>query len=682
MKTIFSRLFIFCFILLLGFERVGVSIVMADGTYAGIGTSDGADGSNDAINFAQGRVWTIDQYGKYIWSTQNRDGSSHWAWSNNSGSSWTQGSESYSFLTRASVAYDSINDKLHVIWTATNASDGIIYRRYGITRDGSNNITALSREDSSNINLQLDTSASRNLEQAAAYWVNDGSTNGILVAVWSKNGGSLNEVRASMRKLSLSAADGVAGNWVSLDGTGDTFGTDPPAVAADKVYTSGSGSNAVGILKRGGTGSHKDDFYIFVATSGSNQVLAYRATWKAASGDWGNGWTAIGQVGAMDTSSGYNLKYQLITKPVLDSTNDRLYIGWARWKDGTNGDTVSIAYLNATDAASSTIDVYSALGTHSYAPTLDIAYDSTMDKLYVAYIESTTNGDNGSIDYKTYDGSSLSTSSRFYTSPGGSAGADGSADIPILFENRQNGRLLFAFRINGALPPTAGDKHVIDWGYVTLPTPTPTPTPTPSPSPTPAASSTTTNSTPSMPKAPVCSVRPPGQKEPWIYADTTTATSATIYFTEASQPFSEYVVSYGQGTSSTGYGTTIVTGPGLRTITLSSLSPNTQYVVKLRAGNSCAVGPWSAEHTIRTKKMGGVGIRSSIVFEQRPSTPKVLDPLVIKNPSSPTPLVTPVPNKVRPSGTPIATVFPTATPTTPIQTESFILRVLKFFRLR
>jgi len=54
--------------------------VRAEGTYQGIGTGDGTDGSNDAINFSQGRVWTIDQYGKYIWLTQTRvSTTTHWA---------------------------------------------------------------------------------------------------------------------------------------------------------------------------------------------------------------------------------------------------------------------------------------------------------------------------------------------------------------------------------------------------------------------------------------------------------------------------------------------------------------------------------------------------------------------------------------------------------------------------
>lgn len=600
-------------------------VILADGTYAAIGTGDGADGSADAINFSQGRVWTIDQYGKYIWITQGRvNTTSHWAWSNDDGSTWTQGSESYTFLNRASVAYDSINDKLHVIWTATDSNDGIIYRRYGITRDGSNNITAISREDASNVNLQLNTTGTRTLEQAVAYWVNDGSADGILIAVWSIRDGSLNETRASMRKLTISAADGVAANWVALDGTGDSFPSDAPAVAADKIYTDSSGSNAASVIRRGGTGIHKDDLYIFVAEEDDavDAVLGYRATWNSGAGDWSGGWTSLGTIGEMNTSFGYGLKYQLITKPVLDTTNDRLYVGWARWKDLTDRDTVSMAYLDSTDTVSSTIDVYSALATHSYAPTIDIAYDATMDQVYAAYVLSTTNGDNGSIDYKTYDGTTLSSSTRFYTSPGGTAGENGSADIPILYENRYNGRLLFGFRINGALPPTVSEPHTIDWGYITLPTPTPTPSPTPTPTPTPTAapssssSSSSSSSGPSTPVPPVCGSQSPGNRAPWIYAGESSTDAITLYFTEAESPFDQYYISYGYSDGDWRFGTSTGAYAGMRTFTISSLTPNTTYYFRMRAGNGCATGPWSnTEFKLTTKKKV---ILSSALFQTVP----------------------------------------------------------------
>lgn len=577
--------------------------ILSDGTYTSLGTADSADGSNDALNFSQGRVWTIDQYGKYIWLTQARGPTSHWAWSNDSGANWSQGSESYSFLTRGSVAYDSINDVLHVIWEATDSNDGIIYRRYSITRDGSNNITAISRVDSGTVNLQLDTSASRTLVQPVAIWVNDGSADGTLVAIWSKSGSSLNEVRGSMRTLSMTGNDGTAGNWVALDGTADTFSTDAPAVAADKIYNDTSGTNSASASIRGGTGSRKDDLYVFVAESDDNSadsVLGYRAIWNSSSSDWSGGWQSPVTVGAMDTSSGYTLKEQLITKPVLDADNDRLYVGWARWKSGGDGDTASFAYLNSSDTASSTFDAYASLGTHSYAPTLDIAYDDTLDDLYVSYVESTTNGTNGSIDYKTFDGTTLGSQTRFYTTPGGSAGANGSADIPILYEARSsNDRLLFAFRINGALPPTAGDPHTIDWGYITLgaaPTPTPTPSASSTSQPPVVYGLSSTTDPPS------CNASTPPQT-PDLFQIDAAGTFANLYFTTVTSSTSGYQISYGLDQNSNNYSDSFGYSGNEWIISrvIGGLSPNTTYYFKIRATNGCNAGNWSKTVQIKTR---------------------------------------------------------------------------------
>ncbi len=79
----------------LGWWLVQVKPVQADGTYAKIGTAAGNDCGTDCINFSQGRVWTIDKYGKYIWLTEDRANNYHWwTWSNDKGAIWTQGATS------------------------------------------------------------------------------------------------------------------------------------------------------------------------------------------------------------------------------------------------------------------------------------------------------------------------------------------------------------------------------------------------------------------------------------------------------------------------------------------------------------------------------------------------------------------------------------------------------------
>lgn len=601
MRRFYSLLIILiCFIT---FSALTFPQALSEGTYSGIGTADGLDGSADAINFSQGRVWTIDQYGKYIWLTEGRDPQEHhWTWSNDLGATWEQGAQNYAALNRGSVAYDSNNDKLHVIWTGDANSDGIIYRRYGLTRDGSNNITAITREDSANINLQLDTSASRTLSSPVALWVDDGSTNGILVAVWTKTGTSLTEIRASMRRLSLSAADGVAGNWVALDGTGDTFSTDPPAVAADKVYGSTSTGEIFASAKvRGGSGARKDDIYIFGSEDVSpvSRLLAYRGVWDSVDKDWSGGFQSPVTVGQVNNGAGgYSLKFQLITKPVIDETNDRLYIGWARWKTGGDGDTVSFAYLDSTDTASSVFDAYASLGTHSYAPTLDIAFDDTRDEFYISYVESTTNGTNGSIDYKVFDGTTLGTQTRFYTNSTGTAGEDGSADIPILYESRSsNDRLLFAFRINGQLPPTLADPHTIDWGYITLAA-----APTPTPSSSSSSQSPTVHGITSSTEPPACTDSAPNGI-PDLFQIDTAGTFVNLHFTTVANSTTGYQISYGIEKNDSLYGDSFGFD-GKEWITnrvVGGLTTNTNYSFKIKAVNGCNAGAWSKTVQIKTK---------------------------------------------------------------------------------
>ena len=598
---------------------------LADGTYANLGTADALDGSADAINFSQGRVWTIDQYGKYIWLTQGRSGpNAHWAWSNDLGANWSQGAESYSFLIRGSVAYDSINDKLHVIWT-TNQCDsggGIIYRRYGITRDGSNNITAIAREDSGNINLQLDITGDVPCQQPVAIWNDDGTTNGSLIAIWTKAGGGRNEVRASMRQLSLSAADGVATNWAAPDGTADVFSTNAPEVDADMVYGANAGSNGSSAKIRGGSGSKKDDLYVFVQTT-QGSVLSYRAAWNDGTSNWSGGWQTPVTVASFTSTSGYDAKRELITKPVIDTTNDRLYIGWADYLAGGLGDSVRFAYLDSDDNVSTLYTAYSANGTHSYAPTLDIAFDDTRDEFYVAYVESTTNGDNGSIDYKVFDGTTLGDEVRFYTSPGGSGGQNGSADIPILYESRSsNDRLLFGFRINGALPPTGVDPHTIDWGYITLAAaPTPTPSPTPSPQTT-SSSSDNSSSTSSGP--PACTDTTPTQI-PNLFQIDTAGTFVQLHFTTVNGS-SGYNTSYGLNQNSAQYADNFsYSGPQWTySRIISGLSPNTTYSFKIQATNGCTAGDWSKTITIKTKsRLADITAKFASLnpFKQAPTPP-------------------------------------------------------------
>ncbi len=619
----------FCFLFIIALSHFTPKI-LAEGTYSDPGTTDAADCSPDCITWAQSPVWVTDKYGKFIITTQNRTGpTTHFLFSNDEGATWTQSTEGYGFLTRASMAYDTIDDVLHLVWSATDSNDGIIYRRYSITRDGSNNITSIQRMDAG-VNLQLDTSSSRSFEHPVAIWKDDGSAHGSLVAIWGKSGTNLAEVRASMRQLSMTNADGTAGNWTSLDGTADTFSTDPPAVEADKIYGSTTtGSAGVAALIRGGSGAHKNDLYIFPAADisggGTSAILGYRMDWNAGSQNWSGGTTNLGTIGQMQSSLGGNtLKWQLLTKPVLDTTNDRLYIGWPRWKAGGDGDTVSFASLDSSDTVSSTVDVYSALGAHSYAPTIDLAYDNTGNKLYISYVTSTTNGANGSIEYKTYDGSTLSSATTFYTSPGGTAGANGGADIPVMMSDRHaaTDRIFMAFRVNGDIPPSGAQPHTIRLGYIQLSAPTPTPSPTPSPSPS-AENNSLSQASPGSASSPSCNNTSPSQI-PDLFQVDTAGSFVRLHFTTTSTNTSGYEISYGTSSQANQYSDNFGYNgkEWILNRTISSLQFNSTYFFKIRATNGCTAGQFSQVKQIKTKgKLADITskIASLNPFSKKPS---------------------------------------------------------------
>ena len=135
----------------------GLSLMSGAAPTNGLLTADG-------FTWAQGNPMVIDNFGKYIVLSQWLSGGSNtnsFVVSNDDGNSWVYpthtGMASASgelFLIRGSMAYDSINDLVHVLWNAADPGDGVIYRRYSISRDGSNNITGFTRV--SGVNLQLD----------------------------------------------------------------------------------------------------------------------------------------------------------------------------------------------------------------------------------------------------------------------------------------------------------------------------------------------------------------------------------------------------------------------------------------------------------------------------------------------------------------------------------------------
>lgn len=115
-----------------------------------------------------------------------------------------------------------------------------------------------------------------------------------------------------------------------------------------------------------------------------------------------------------------------------------------------------------------------------------------------------------------------------------------------------------------------------------------------------ASSSSTSQTSTTTSTASSCSVPSPGAKAPWLYAGIAESTSSVVlYLTPADQPWDHYVLRFGTKSGEYPYGSDSLVGVD-RVLRVTHLQPNTTYYFSLRAGNQCAVGPWSNEIQVRT----------------------------------------------------------------------------------
>lgn len=455
---IFSLILISCFL---------PKSAVAEGTYAQINSPTGSNGSPDAVTWSTGDPIIIDAYGKYIVPVQpNGDTNYKFAYSNDSGSTWTE----QGGLTnpgRVTAVYDTVHDKIHVLNSGTSL--GVSYRRFNIVRDSSYNITSIV-VDSTLTALTMD-----NLGSCSAYdggdpvlLFKDNGTDQKLIAFWSVqktcSGVTVTETRGSMRVLSNDANDGTAGNWAALNGSTDAGGaTGPALVAYNKLYGY-NGSHAFlqqSAMIRGGSGAKANDIYYFNVDE--SQVHGFRRlSWNSGSNNWSGTWTSRSLFGgAVNDSQGYNLKSELLSKPIYASGQDKVYVGIARWLDNTNGDTQSLYSVDSSDTMSLASNVYSAGGAHCLYPTFDLMYDSNQNTVNFFYNISGVSSVCGNVYYKTFDGTTLSSAIPFYTV------ANRSIDIPITYSSRYNDKILLFFRLNNATD-AGTPPHDIYFGSVSL----------------------------------------------------------------------------------------------------------------------------------------------------------------------------------------------------------------------
>jgi hypothetical protein len=324
----------------------------------------------DGCTWAQAdAALVVDQYGKLIaCQQQNADGC--WlTYSNNGGATWADGLQQ-SYITRGSIAYDSVHDQVHVLWSCQASADGILYRRYAITRDGSHNITGIAR-DSNNINLQLDYETGGQTVWygfPTLFWLNDSGfgSHGAILALWTiyqetgtNTGG---ELRASLRVLSNTAADGTGGNWVQPAGAGETARVDQPSqVGITRLHCSSAATWVQSSAARKAGGTNAKDVYVAYLATGTGNYKARRMRWNAGANDWSTGLSAPVTLSALVRSgsdAGYSFKGDLLTRPREDTTNDKMVVGLATWRNNTSGDSWGYVRIANDDTVGSLVDVY------------------------------------------------------------------------------------------------------------------------------------------------------------------------------------------------------------------------------------------------------------------------------------------------------------------------------------
>lgn len=406
--------------------------------------------SFDGFSWTQSFPLQRDKYGHWFALAQDNSGYTGIAYSNDNGATWADDTgltagQKTGLARGGSIAYDSTNDIVHVLWQDSSDGGGVLYRRYTVNRDGSNNITSFTQD--TNVNLYLDTQLGGQTvlyRHPVLLWCDDAAfgTYGAIVAVWAVEVRTSvpyqSEIRASYRVLANSSADNTAANWAGPNTNDTTTQGNQPAVPYSSVFVYSDNINrsdphpAYCSAFRKTAGTNAKDIYVFWARDDTKAYGFRRLRWNSGASKWSTGLstaTAISNFTRAGTDTGYSQKGELLTKPAEDTVNDRVYFGFPSWKNDTAGESWSFVYIDSIDTVSSVADPYSVGGNHSYLPTGDITFDNTSQRLIAAYRKSS--GDGNGTYVRAYAGTASTEDEVLMTSL--------LVDIPLLWQGARFG---------------------------------------------------------------------------------------------------------------------------------------------------------------------------------------------------------------------------------------------------
>lgn len=100
--------------------------------------------------------------------------------------------------------------------------------------------------------------------------------------------------------------------------------------------------------------------------------------------------------------------------------------------------------------------------------------------------------------------------------------------------------------------------------------------------------------------SPVCSFISP-HAAPQLLSLVSGMTTVQLYWSPVNDNTDSYAIEYGTNSGEYQWGVSSVPGKETTKFLIGSLKPNTKYFFRMRAGNGCATGPWSAESAIITR---------------------------------------------------------------------------------